>query len=168
MVVHLIHRLRCYYWALNRCQLVSAVRNSRFQALPYFSYGGRNLRNTIKTIIGWDLASSLRILTTENASDMTAGIKRLREQLKALSPGQYQKVEGSHVRCLAHIINLAVESFMGEAHEKIKKEEIACIAYDSKCEKKGFSLQVQKGTRCRVSTAQRLRRDKVEFNFYYS
>lgn len=73
------------------------------------------------TIIGWDLASSLRAVTTDNASDMTAGIKGLREKLNDLSPGQYPEVEGFHVRCLAHIINLAVKSCMGEVHDKIKK-----------------------------------------------
>lgn len=44
------------------------------------------------TFIGWDLSSFLNAGTTDNASDMTAGMKRFREQIKSLSPGQYPEV----------------------------------------------------------------------------
>lgn len=39
------------------------------------------------TITGLDLASYLRLVTTDNALDVTAGMKRFRKQLNALSPG---------------------------------------------------------------------------------
>lgn len=147
MVFRRIQRLRCYYWALDRCRLVSAVRNSWFQALSYSPYGGHNAHNTDGHNYRLGFVASLRAATTDNASDMKAGIKGLREKLNDLSSGQHPEVEEFHVRCLAYITNLAVKSCMGEVHDKIKKNKNAFIGNEFKYEKKRSIWQVQKGIR---------------------
>lgn len=78
---------------------------------------------------------------------MTERVKSWREQLNAPFSGQYPEVEGFYLHRVAHIINLGVESCMGEVRDKTKKNKIAVIGNKSKCEKKGFILQVTKEIR---------------------
>lgn len=57
----------------------------------------------------WGVCQKIRTVTSDNASDMCVGVNLLRERLQAVGNANRPNSE-FHVRCLAHVINLAVKS----------------------------------------------------------
>lgn len=52
---------------------------------------------------------------------MVAGMGKLRKRLLKTSPCGIVEEEIFHVRCMSHVLNLAVKEYMPKVHDKILK-----------------------------------------------
>lgn len=61
-------------------------------------------------------------ITTDNAEDIAKGVELLGKELYVANQLDIHKPrEQYHVRCIAHVLNLAIREFMRVVHEKIRK-----------------------------------------------
>lgn len=67
------------------------------------------------------MKKDIRAVTTDNASDMRKGLKKLCDDLSTASPGTYCDSSAFHVRCVSHVVNMAVVECMAVVHTHITK-----------------------------------------------
>lgn len=71
----------------------------------------------------WGLNKSIMAVATDNASDMVSVVRELNEKLRnKLGDDDFSlRVDNFHVRCLPHVVNLAVKDCMGIVHDKVSE-----------------------------------------------
>lgn len=72
-------------------------------------------------ILKLEIESSLHLITTDNSADMVAEIRLLYAKLKELVPERLLESDSFHVRCISHMVILAVRIFMTGFRDKIVK-----------------------------------------------
>lgn len=72
----------------------------------------------LDVIRDWNLAKGITCNTTENAPDMVKGVELRRRQLSTDVPGMHGATM-FHVRCIEHVMNVAVKECMKLIHARI-------------------------------------------------
>lgn len=108
------------------------------------------LHDTIKT---WELDKMVHSITTDNAADIVRGVEILRSVLYAETYlDQYRPRRSFHVRCIAHVLNLAVKECMQLVHDKLEK--VRRLLSSIRCSVKRRALfndiKVEMGVRCEL------------------
>ena len=99
-----------YNWTL-RSSLLDYVR---FMT----PHNGENIAAIVAEILrDWKLTNKIQCITTENASDVVKGMRLLK--CKLLRENGVVMSETFPVRCIAHIIHLAVKDAMKDIHKEI-------------------------------------------------
>lgn len=105
------------------------------------------LLDTVKT---WNLERLVYSITTDNATDIVKGVKLLRKHLYKTYSMESHRPDGNfHVKCLAHVLNLAVKECMGLIHDKITKirKLIGCLQCSVKRKDVFNDVKVELGLR---------------------
>lgn len=118
-------KLSCVSWiygchrTLDRWQLEFLFSNSGLSLLLYPTSRGCFICKVKghNWVLGPD--QSLKSIIRDNATEMVAGMKRLRVGLDSMSPGTFGDVDGFILRYMAHVTNLTVKEGMAHVHEKI-------------------------------------------------
>ena len=66
----------------------------------------------------WNLKSKVRAITSDNGSDIVAGISHLYQRV--FTSGSHRSIRDFHVRCIAHVVNLAVRECLSQVHSEIQ------------------------------------------------
>lgn len=88
-------------------------------------------------ILDGGIAGSMKSITKDNASDMIAGMRRLRADLNSVSGGSFNGDDGFYVKYMEHVINLAVKECLSQVHSKIVliwKLVGAMRSFDKRCD----------------------------------
>lgn len=83
-----------------------------FIRFPTTLNGQTTCKMLIEVLSKWNLTSKLRAVSTDNSADMICAMEHLSIQLNAQN-GIVKHIEDIHVRCIAHVVNLAVKNCLG-------------------------------------------------------
>lgn len=107
------------YWIDKHWRLYSANLDFKMVPAPHTRVATCVLLK--KVIVSWDLAYWLRVVTTDNTSEMISAVRKLTNELNVLSPESHYGNESLHVCCIVKVINLEVRERMKVVHVKIRK-----------------------------------------------
>lgn len=68
----------------------------------------------------WHLLSKVKAITTDNASDMCSAMSKLTDMMN-IRNNSARCVQDIHVRCIAHVVNIAVKDCLAEVHDHISQ-----------------------------------------------
>ncbi len=71
----------------------------------------------LKFLKDWGLTNKILCITTDNGADIVKGMRLLR--CKLMRENRIILTEGFHVRCIAHVINLAIKEAFKDIHVEV-------------------------------------------------
>lgn len=81
-----------------------------------------------KVIESFHLQQKVQSITTDNAKDVSSGVQKLHHLMREDHPGFYGSFRDFHIRCISHVVNLAVKDCMKLVHKEIEKIRSVCNA----------------------------------------
>lgn len=60
----------------------------------------------------WDLLQRVISITTDNGFEVVSGVSKLRLNMNNIVESPIPSIENFHVRCIAHVVSIAVEDFL--------------------------------------------------------
>lgn len=88
----------------------------------YTPHTGEAVEAFLRDVIErWGISQRVQAVTTDSASDMIRGMSLLHRWLSSIDPNMPQLRSHFHIRCFAHVLNLATKECMKDIHSHISK-----------------------------------------------
>lgn len=82
-------------------------------------HNGETTSNVLFELLSyWNIIGSVKAITTDNASDMCTAMAKLIDKMN-IKNNTNRRVCDMHVRCIAHVVNLAVKDCLNDVHQEI-------------------------------------------------
>lgn len=98
------------HWVEDGWKMRSAIFDFRRFPTPHT---GEATCNFLEQVVStWKLGSAIQAITSDNATDMVSGARKLWTVLRTQHPTSYTTKDMFYVRCISHVPNLAVKECM--------------------------------------------------------
>lgn len=136
------------HWISNDWKMKSLLLDFPCFITPHT--GNSVCNQLISTILEWGIGNKVQSITTDNGSDVVSGVTKLNNILLTMFPDQRRIENSFHIRCVAHVLNLAVKDCMKIVHSEISSIRHAIHALSISTKRRDIFLSLCKELHCSV------------------